>query len=300
MFIRGSGSSSNVEPGRRPGGGEEEPTEIVDLDPVLDGARTLGQLVVELGELRVDGYELGGVGVPVGIGDRPHHAVVVREHGNRPPFDLRVALDGEHDVFLALVLERGLELHQRARHGEGIERRDLIPAQVEALVGLGQRQARPDHRSGHDGSHDQHGPEHQPAPVRRHRGGVELVADRARHDPPGETLGGRDQRQGAGEDAGALEEGQPALLDGEQQAQREGEEGTDRGQPGPAAVAGDLAADRGGQPGDGERQRPQLDGDVRRWGRREEIRPSVDQPAGEVAVGAGQSGCRRPPRRRAP
>ena len=75
-------------------------------------------------------------------------AVVVAHHGDRPAVDRRVAGDDEHDVVATLVLQRRLDLDERAGHGERIERRHLVAAQVEALVGLGQREARPEDRRG--------------------------------------------------------------------------------------------------------------------------------------------------------
>ena len=83
-----------------------------------------------------------------------------------------------------------------------------------------------------------------------------------------------------------MEQGEPAFLDGEQQAQGEARIGPIAGRPGRRvwrAISPPIAA---GEPGDGERQRPQLAGDVGRRSRREEVGPSVDQAAGEVGVGA--------------
>ena len=77
--------------------------------------------------------------------------------------------------------------------------------------------------------------------------GVELVADGGDAAVAAEALAGRDQQQGAGEDAGALGEGEAAVLDREQQAEGEGEDRPDRREARAPGVAGDLATDRGGR-----------------------------------------------------
>ena len=251
---------------------------------MLDGLGALRQRVAQLGQLGVDGHELVGLGVAFGVGDGPHDAVVVAHHGDRPAVDRCVALDLEDDVVAPVVLQRRLQLHERAGHGERVERRDLVPAQVEALVGLGERETRPDDRRGQHGADDDRRAEHQPQPVRRRRRVVGLVGHAGSRRAV-EALADDDEGERAGEDPGALGQRQPPLVDGEQQAQRQRQDRADRRQAGAARVAGDLAADRGGEPGDGEGQGPELFGDVGGRGARQQVGPAVDQPPGERRVG---------------
>ena len=213
-----------------PAVGQEVAAEVLDLDGVCRrwpcrraaGRRARGAAVST-------GTNSVPPGSRVGVGDGPDDPVVVGEHGDREAGDRGVAGDREHDVGLAVVLQRRLDLGERAGHGQRIERRDLVAAQVEALVGLGARQVRADERGGDDGPDDDHGAEHQAGPVRADvAAGLELVA--------GAMVTARGARrcpavistQRAGEDAGALGERQPALLDREQQAQGEGQDRADR------------------------------------------------------------------------
>ena len=270
---------------RELGGGagqrQERSAEVDDLDAVARRVGVLGGRVVDLGELRVDGHEDGALLVLLRVGDGPHHAVVVGHHGDRPAVDLGVSRHDEHDVVTTLVLQRGLQLDERAGHGQRVERRHLVLAQVEALLGVGERKPRPEQGRRDDGGHGDDGPEGEPAAVDGDGGVVEVVTPAPRCGADG------DQRQRAGQDPRALEQGHPSLLHGEQEAERERQQRADRRQSGPAGVAGDLTADGGGEPGDRERQRPQLVGDVGRRRRRQQVGPSVDHPAGERHVGPG-------------
>ena len=164
-FIRGIEPGGQLELAGDAGGGQEVAAEVGDRHRVLDGGRAVGQRLVELRQLGVDGDELGGIGVAVGVGDGPDDAVVVGHHGDRPAQHGRVAGDGEDDVLLALVLQRRLDLGERARDRQRVERRHLVAAQVEALVGAGERQVRPEGRGGDDRADDDRGTEHQPGAV---------------------------------------------------------------------------------------------------------------------------------------
>ena len=75
-------------------------------------------------------------------------------------------LDGEHDVVDAVLLQRGLELHERAGHRQRIPRRVDLVAQVVAVVGVGQRQLLADERRG-EGDDRQHRRRPPGEPARR-------------------------------------------------------------------------------------------------------------------------------------
>ena len=144
-----------------------------------------------------------------------------------------------------------------------------------------------------DGADDDDRAEHQPGAVRRRRAGVELVAD-----------GGRRSGGGPSRWPTVIRASVPARIPApwssasqrsstvNSRLRARARIGPIGRQAGPAGVAGDLAADGRRQPGDGERQGPQLLGDVGRRGAGEQVGPAVDEAAGERARRRRASGRR--------
>ena len=229
MFSRGSRSPGSVELGGRAGGRQERAAEVDGSRPCArPSSCPPGSGSSSSGSCVSTGTNSCRVRVALGVGDRPHDAVVVAHHGDRPAVDRRVAGDDEHDVVAALVLQRRLDLDERAGHGERVERRDLVAAQVEALVGLGEREARAERRArrgrrrrrrrrrasgGRGSSTMAPSSSSSSAAVRRRR--VEALADGDQASVPARM-------------PAPWSEGQPALLDREQQAQGEGQDRADR------------------------------------------------------------------------